>query len=476
MPTDNVALPLHEIEFGFGGAYSCYNWEIFFHIPLLVAKLLAGQRKFGLAREWLHCIFDPTAIVEEDEPIEARHWRLRPFAEEARGRKDGGGPELEQLRAFLYGELDKEAEKIRDSLSAQVDEWRENPFSPHAVARLRHSSYMKHVVMAYVSNLIEWGDDLFREDTIESINEASLLYLMSARLLGARPQEVEIRTGPAPTYDAIAHREASLRLNLLFGAGNAQYLDSPIQLREGLPAPPWAFCVPPNPKLVAEFWDRVADRLFKVRHCLNIEGIYRELDLFDPPIDPGLLARARAAGLDLGAVLRESRAPIPNFRFRHLYQKALELVSDVMSLGSAFLGALEKRDSEALQMLRAGHQARIQRSILSVLEDRAKEAHEIIEGLEKSREANLFRVQFFRSRPFINAEESRQEASLKEAQNWTQQADEKSRLIGTFGQIPQTTVGINGFGGSPTAQVSWGSAQAMSPRDCPTNCVSELDW
>ena len=56
------------------------------------------------------------------------------------------------------------------------------------------------------------------------------------------------------------------------------------------------FCVPPNPKLLA-YWDRVADRLFKLRNCLDLQGQRRELPLFAPPIDPLLLARMRAAGL-----------------------------------------------------------------------------------------------------------------------------------------------------------------------------------
>lgn len=459
-PTDRVDLRVQSISFDPTDAYAVYNLEVFLHIPLLIANLLAGQRKFELARDWMHCVFDPTGIVVAGEPIEARHWRFRPFAEAAL--KSEFNTELEQLRAFLYGDLDNGDEDIRRSLSSQVEEWRQNPFMPHAVARLRHSSYMKHVVMSYISNLINWGDDLFREDTIESINEASLLYLMAARLLGTRPQDVEVRTGPAPTYAELAHGETPTPVQLILAATNAQRLLSPIQRREQLPPLPWAFCAPPNPKLVAEFWDRVADRLFKVRHCLNIEGTYRELDLFDPPIDPGLLARARAAGLDLGAVLRESRAPIPSFRFRHIYQKALELVSDVTSLGSAFLGALEKRDSEALQMLRAGHQGRIQKAALTVLEDRAKEAVEAIEGLVKSSESIEYRVAFYRSRKFRNAQEARQETSLIEAQRLTAEADRKTQTISILGALPQFTTGANGFGGTPTLQTSFGSAQVIS--------------
>src|SRR4029077_17509599 len=48
------------------------------------------------------------------------------------------------------------------------------------------------------------------------------------------------------------------------------------------------FSVPQNDVLL-EYWDRVGDRLFKIRPCMKIEGVVRQLALFDPPIDPGAL-------------------------------------------------------------------------------------------------------------------------------------------------------------------------------------------
>ena len=41
--------------------------------------------------------------------------------------------------------------------------------------------------------------------------------------------------------------------------------------------------MPQNDKLLG-YWDTVADRLFKIRHCMNIEGVVRQLPLFEPPI------------------------------------------------------------------------------------------------------------------------------------------------------------------------------------------------
>src|SRR3712207_8817109 len=40
------------------------------------------------------------------------------------------------------------------------------------------------------SNLISWGDSLFRQDTGEAIDEATVLYVLAANILGPRPQPV----------------------------------------------------------------------------------------------------------------------------------------------------------------------------------------------------------------------------------------------------------------------------------------------
>src|SRR5262249_55666569 len=64
------------------------------------------------------------------------------------------------------------------------------PFQPHAVARTRHLAYQYCVVVKYLDNLIAWGDHLFQQDTVESINEATLLYVLAAKILGPRPQRI----------------------------------------------------------------------------------------------------------------------------------------------------------------------------------------------------------------------------------------------------------------------------------------------
>src|SRR4029453_12352004 len=54
----------------------------------------------------------------------------------------------------------------------------------------RPTAYMFKAVMAYLDNLVAWGDALFRQDTGESIKEAMQLYVLAANILGPQPQEV----------------------------------------------------------------------------------------------------------------------------------------------------------------------------------------------------------------------------------------------------------------------------------------------
>ena len=78
-------------------------------------------------------------------------------------------------------------------------------------------------------------------------------------------------------------------------------------------------------------------RLSKIRDCMNIEGVVRQLPLFEPSIDPALLVRARAAGVDLRSALNDINAGLPHYRFVFMLQKALELCAEVRSLGAALL-------------------------------------------------------------------------------------------------------------------------------------------
>lgn len=385
--------PKENVDFTYQGAYALYNWELFFHIPFLTAIHLSKNQHFEDAQKWFHYIFDPTAtdsFANPADPGPERFWRVMPFYEEA-----------QHGVQTLTGLLAQDSE-----FDIEVAAWRANPFKPHVIARLRVVAYMKAVVMRYIDNLLAWGDQLFRRDTIESINQATQLYILAAQILGRHPENIPARAqAKLQTYRTLDDRSA---LNSLSNAlvEIEAYLPpsaAPVPTGDttsGMPLMPF-FCIPGNDKLLG-YWDTVAGRLNKVRHCMNIDGVVRVLPIFEPRVDPALFVRAAAAGVDLDSVLNDLNAPLPHYRFSVLQQKATELCNDVKALGAALLSALEKKDGEELALLRSGHEVALLTAIRDIKQKQVEEATNTLAGLNKYAAVVTLRQQYYQNREFMN--------------------------------------------------------------------------
>ncbi len=366
--------------------YSIYNWELFFHTPMMLADALSKSQQFEEAMKWYHFVFNPMAAGSTANAW----WQFSPF-------KD---TEAKRILAHILNQL--KPNKPDD----EINEWRSNPFNPHVVARSRPVAYMKWVVMKYVDNLVAWGDHLFRQDTMESINQATQLYVLAGHILGPRPQLIPKRGKIKPqTYlslldkwDAFSNAMVELELALPFsnqtpelvGRGNGVVGLANIF---GFASTTY-FCIPNNPKLMG-YWDTIADRLFKIRHCENIEGVFRRLPLFEPAIDPALLVKAAAQGLSIASVLNDLNTPMPNYRFYYLLQKALELCAELKGMGSAILSAIEKKDNETLALIRARHESGMLNLMLEIKKQQLEEAQKALEGLQQSRKSPEHRMKYF---------------------------------------------------------------------------------
>ncbi|RKG52238.1 hypothetical protein D7X30_34170 [Corallococcus sp. AB011P] len=388
-PVTEDQYPVEDVDFTRLGAYSQYNWELFFHAPLLIASRLSQNQRFEEAQRWFHFIFDPTNTA--DTVVPQKYWRPRPFYEQTQA--DYAKQRIDNLLTLL-------AKGLSDpELDQQVSEWRSHPFDPHAIARLRQAAYQKSVVMKYLDNLIAWGDQLFRQDTIESLNEATQLYVLAAEILGRGPTSIPPRALPqVQTYNSLDPTLTSLSNKLV---ELEQIVPAPRPDTVAVPAgtpPPLPkllyFCVPPNDKLLG-YWDTVSDRLFKIRHCMNIEGVVRELPLFEPRIDPGLLVRAAAAGVDLSSALSDLDTAMPHYRFTLLSQKATELAVELKSLGSALQTALEKRDAEELALQRATQEATLLALVEATRQQQHAEATQAVVALRASRETAVERWKYY---------------------------------------------------------------------------------
>lgn len=388
-----------EIDLSPGGAYANYNWELLFHIPLTIAVHLSKNQRFAEAQRWFHYIFDPTCN-DTSVPTPQRFWKFLAF------RKAGGATPIDELLALLSKPAPTPAEsRLRESILSGYEAIKNKPFQPHAVARTRQLAYRYCVVMKYLDNLIAWGDHLFRQDTVESINEATQRYVLAANILGARPQRIPPRGASRPkTF-------AELKAQRLDPMGNALVdLEGRFPFNLSLPPTPGAdsdtagplfgigrtfyFCIPRNERMLG-YWDTVADRLFKIRNCMNIAGVVRQLALFDPPLDPGMLVKAAAAGIDVGSLAGGLNQPIGPVRCLFLIQKALELCAEVRGLGASLLSAIEKGDGERIALLRQGHEIKIQQMAQEVRFLQWKQAQESTEALLRSRASALERYHYY---------------------------------------------------------------------------------
>jgi Tc toxin complex TcA C-terminal TcB-binding domain len=397
-PTHDAALTVtlepRDIDVGSSGPYAGYNWELLYHLPIAVAVHLSNNQRFAEAQKWFHLVFDPTN-ADTSTPAPQRFWRSFVF--------NGAGPVASmQSLLNLLDSTDPAQATAKQAVISGYDALMKQPFDPFIVARNRPSAFQWYVVMKYLDNLIAWGDNLFLQDTIETINEATLCYVLAANLLGEQPQTMPQpgrksarnylqlkQAGLDAMSNALIDLEAQFPFNLsaapnssgddvdmsgaLFGIGRALY-----------------FCVPQNQTLLA-YWSTVADRLFKIRNSENIEGVFQQLPLFDPPLDPGMLVKAAAAGIDIATVVAGLNQPLGPMRAPYLIQKALELAAEVRSLGSSLLAAIEKGESEKLALLRQTHEIALQTLVQDVRFLQWKHAQEATNALLKSRASALER-------------------------------------------------------------------------------------
>ena len=334
----------------FDSANGIYYWEIFFHAPFLLAQALNTSQKFDDAKTWYEHIFDPTEVQD--------YWKFLPFLQVDTPNSD-----------------------------AEIKKYLNDPFDPHAIAALRRTAYRKAIVMAYIDNLLDWGDMLFRQYTMESINEARMLYVLAHDLLGEKPENLGIKVLPDDKkYNELS--DASDEYDFLIAQANAKLIgNQPITVIPGTihdsVANPYFF-IPEN-VLFSEYWNRVEDRLHKIRHCLNIMGVSQPLPLFQPPIDPMAIVQAVGAGAGLSqAIAAAAVVPVPHYRFEFLLGKAQNLVAEISQLGSELLAVLEKKDAEELSRLHTRHEGIILSMTQSIKEAQLQEAEESINALNES--------------------------------------------------------------------------------------------
>jgi hypothetical protein len=446
--------PIEDLDFSSDGSYSSYNWELFYHIPLLIATRLSKDQKFEEALTWFHYMFNPTGTLEGESP--QKYWVTKPFFRTL-------APDYiaQRIDTLLYKIANPDTVE-RKELEFAIDEWRIKPFRPHTVARFRPLAYQETLLMKYIDNLVEWGDYMFRQDTMESITRATQLYILADKLLGPKPRIIPPPVKvPYQTYNQVeanldAFGNALVELENILPDLSALPEDD-AELPDSITLSSLYFCIPRNEKML-EYWDRISDRLFKIRHCQNIDGVERTLALFAPPIDPAMLVRAVAAGLDISSVLAGLNAPLPYYRFNVLSQKATQLAQEVRGLGNSLLQALEKKDAEALSLLRSQLEIKVLKAVRDMKQLQIDEAKEQIEVLKKTKAVTQERNEYYAGIERIIPKEQLNLDKLAEAQGYQSAAKMAQTTGAIMGMIPDFAVGTHGAVSSPALHATFGGS------------------
>lgn len=416
----------------FDGLYKLYFWEIFYHIPMLVASSLNTNQQFQDAQKWFSYIFNPTIaeslidqntfytetrgtfsqatsqqifkllqsnyigsdpkqpflVIDPSTPGKARvnplfksNTDLSFLSSTVRIAKYGidmvrnillryeiATPQSHywQFQPFRNHTLEELIDILSDTNPA-VQVYNDDPFDPYAIADLRIGAYEKNTVMQYIDNLIRWGDNLFKQDTWESITEATMLYVYANDLLGPKP----VNLGPCKTEKVLTFNDIKSYYEkqgkdipqFLIDLENVLGDSEDHSLKLNPPGHPFNdldayFGVPENQTLV-QYWSTVEDRLYKIRNSMNIQGQVRQLALFEPPINPLMLVRMAATSGSITSAISYGDMRVPLYRFTYIIEQAKYLANSLAQLGQSLLLAIEKKDGEDLALLHSTQQSEL---------------------------------------------------------------------------------------------------------------------
>ncbi|KAF3917641.1 hypothetical protein AA313_de0206829 [Arthrobotrys entomopaga] len=383
--------------------YSIYNWELGIHAPMFLMDRLLKSQQFDLALKLGKCIFNPHAEGGTGAQGLASCWNWPVFFQLS----------AEEAMSSALGKYNPTERDIA-VLDQAVEEWRSSPFQPYVIARGRPLAYMKWVVVKYLEILVAYGDSYFRQNSFDTLPTATQLYIQAAHIYGT-PEVQPVSMAKMDVYSYSMLKQKGLDrfsdsvVNMAYRfpfrstqdkgkgpAGSALGVASDTAASIMNLASTRYFSVPLNPK-IAEIGSIIKDRLTKIRSCLDINGVPISIPLFDAPIEPGLLVQAVSKG-GLGAIssLSDSLSqPMPNYRFIYTFQRAMELCQELKSLASTYLGIREKRDAEALSILRGQQDTTISTMTLKIKQLALDDAKKTLETLQQSRLASESRMNYY---------------------------------------------------------------------------------
>ncbi|QXI16725.1 Tc toxin subunit A-related protein [Pseudomonas hamedanensis] len=369
-----VGHSVDEPDGAFNGANGLCFYELFFHLPHLMATRLRDEDRFREAQHWLHYVFDPQAPADPlDDPAfpnpKPAYWRCRPLDV----KKASGDPGCES----------------------------QNPTDPDAIGYAAPAHFQILMFTEYVKNLMAWGDWYYRQLTRDSLVAAKLCYVQAGFLMGKAPTANTATRWKTDTVANLLAQSASrpgleaLEQELDFGlADYPPASDTPPML--GLLACE-PFKIPIN-QMLLDLFSAPELRLNNLRNNLTLDGRPLDIRLFSPPTDPNQLLRDLAAGGAAGPRPMGGRLVVNAFRWRVTFEVALRAVQALQEYGNQVLSLLERRDRAEQEELQQSHLVELGHYAQAVQEQSIAQLEASVAALEQSRALAQERADEYKAR------------------------------------------------------------------------------
>ncbi|TBN38247.1 neuraminidase-like domain-containing protein [Pseudomonas sp. BGI-2] len=307
----------------FDSSNGLFFWELFFHLPHLVAARLRDEQRFLEAQQWLHYLFDPQAPARPADGIigaQPEYWQCRPLA-------------------VKTSTIDYEANA---------------PTDPDAIAYSSPVHYQIVIFMEYVNSIISWGDWLYRQLTRDSLVEAKLLYLRAQQLMGQTPDTRTVNSwSPQTLKDLVKEVEERSMLASFEKTLSLEIDELPVTAKRFLDPGvigTTSFKIPVSPRLLA-FFSLPGQRIFSLRNNMTLDGKPLSIPLF-AAMDPRALLNHLAAGATGPVRPIGGQMHVAAFRWEVLYDAAMSAVLMLVGFGNDLQRLLEQQDQVELEQIR----------------------------------------------------------------------------------------------------------------------------
>ncbi|UST94344.1 Tc toxin subunit A-related protein [Pseudomonas siliginis] len=346
----------------FDGANGLNFWELFFHLPHLIATRLRDEERFQEAQSWLHYVFDPQATADPANPPvpianpKPAYWRCRPL--DIATAPGNPGWEIQ------------------------------NPLDPDAIGYAAPAHFQILMFTDYVENLMAWGDWYYRQLTRDSLVAAKLCYVQAGFLMGKAPTaDTATRWQTDTVENLLDNCESRPLLEALEKTLDFNLADYPI----ASDTPPILgllacepFRIPINQSLL-DLFAKPQQRLDNLRNNLTIDGKPLDVLLFSPMTDPRQLLRDLAAGSAAGPRPMGGRLVVNAYRWRVTFEVALRGVQSLRDFGSLVLRLLEQRDRAEQEESQQNHLLELGRYAETVQEQSIAQLEANVTALKQSR-------------------------------------------------------------------------------------------